>query len=78
MVVYKLRDTFRRARVARDNRASRVTLFVHFRQNVKPSGFRRASLYQMAFSFFVNNSVTVHAFGVFKYAFLDVSSYVVV
>ena len=59
-------------RVARDNRASRVTLFVH-----KPSGFR-VSLHKIAFSFFVNNFVTVHAFGTFKYAFLYVSSNVVV
>ena len=44
MVVYKLRDAFRRVRVVRDNRAPRVSLFVHFRQNVKPSGFR-VSLY---------------------------------
>ena len=58
-------------RVARDNRASRVTLLVYFRQNVKPSGFR-VSLYKIAFGFFVNNFVTVHAFGVFKYAFLYV------
>ena len=64
-------------RVARDNRSSRVTLFVHFRQNVKPSGFR-VSLYKKAFSFFVNNVVTVHAFGEYKYVILYVSSNVFV
>ena len=64
-------------RVAGDNRASRVILFVHFRQTAKPSGFR-ITLYKIAFSLFVNNFVAVHAFGAFKYAFLSVSSNVVV
>ena len=64
-------------RVARGNGAFRVTLFVHFGQNVKPSGFR-VSLCKIAFSFFVNNFVMVHALGVFKFAFLYVSSSVVV
>ena len=64
-------------RVARHIRASRVTLFVYFRQTKKLSGFR-VSLYKIAFSFLVNNRVTVHAFGVFKHAFLRVSINVVV
>ena len=55
-------------RVAGDNRAPRVSLFVYFRQNVKSSGFR-VSLCKIAFSFFVNNFVTVHAFGVFSMRF---------
>ena len=54
MVFYKLWDTFRRVRVATDNRASRDTLFVHFRQNEKPSGCR-VSLYKIASSFFIVN-----------------------
>ena len=57
-------------RVTRDNRSSRVTLFMYFRQNVKPPRFR-IGLYQETFSV-VNNFVTVHAFYVNTYAFLDV------
>ena len=50
---------------------------MYFRQNVKLPRFR-ISLYQETFSVIVDNLVTVHAFYVYTYAFLDVVGNVVV